>query len=78
MEEELRTGKREKGHEKKYATYFNVTKTPVRGIKIELKQEKIDGKQCQQLNTTTRPLTSTPITNIHSVEMLNKCAFFTR
>jgi len=44
LEEELRTGKREKGHEKKYATYFNVTKTPVRGIKIELKQEKIDEK----------------------------------
>jgi len=44
LEEELRTGKREKGHEKKYATYFNVTKTPVRGIKIEVKQDKIDEK----------------------------------
>jgi transposase len=42
LEEELRSGKRQEGHEKSYAKYFNVTETPVRGIKIAPKQAVID------------------------------------
>ncbi|MCD6237835.1 MAG: IS1634 family transposase [Thermotogae bacterium] len=42
LEEELRCGKRKPEHEKEYSKYFEVTTTPVRGIKIEPKQGAID------------------------------------
>ncbi len=41
LEEELRNGHLNPEHEKKYSKYFDVTKTPVRGIKIEPKQAAI-------------------------------------
>lgn len=42
LEEELRSGKRKPEHEKKYSKYFEISTTPVRGIKIESKQDAID------------------------------------
>jgi transposase len=36
---ELMTGNREKGHESLYAKYFNVKTTPVRGQKVEAKED---------------------------------------
>ena len=42
LEEELRSGKREEGHEKSYAKYFYVTETPVRGMRIAPIQAAID------------------------------------
>lgn len=42
LETELRTGKREEGHETSYAKYFVVTDTPKRGVRIKPKQEAID------------------------------------
>jgi len=42
LEEELRSGKREEGHEKNYAKYFYVTETPVRGMRIAPIQAAID------------------------------------
>lgn len=42
MEEELRSGKQNPEHEKKYGKYFEITTTPVRGIKIQPKQKAID------------------------------------
>jgi transposase len=42
LEEELRSGKHKEEHEKSYVKYFEVTKTPVRGIRIIPKQASID------------------------------------
>ena len=42
LEEELHCGKRKPEHESKYNKYFKITTTPVRGIKVEPKQEVID------------------------------------
>jgi len=42
LEEELSSGKRIPEHEKSYAKYYDVKKTPVRGISLTPKQEAID------------------------------------
>lgn len=42
LEQELLEGKRTAEHEKQYDKYFNTTKTPVRGVRLEPKQEAID------------------------------------
>ena len=42
LEEELRSGKRKEEHEKNYTKYFDVTITPVRGVKITPIQKAID------------------------------------
>jgi len=42
LEEEIRSGKRNEEHEKSYAKYFEVTETPVRGVKIKPNQKAID------------------------------------
>lgn len=42
LEEELRSGRKNPEHEKKYEKYFRVSETPVRGRKIEPKQDSID------------------------------------
>jgi len=42
LEEELRSGKREEGHEKSYVKYFYITETPVRGMRIAPIQAAID------------------------------------
>ena len=42
LEEELRTGKHKEEHEKSYAKYYDVTATPVRGVRIKPKQAAID------------------------------------
>lgn len=45
FQEELITGKRVGDHEKQYQKYFDMTSTPVRGIKILPKQEAIEAAQ---------------------------------
>jgi transposase len=42
LEEELLSGKRNADHEKSYAKYFDVTETPVRGVRIVPKQAAIN------------------------------------
>lgn len=42
LEEELWTNKRKPEHDKSYRKYFDVTSTPIRGVKIEPKQAAID------------------------------------
>ena len=42
LEEELRSGKHMEEHEKGYAKYYDVTTTPVRGVRIKPKQAVID------------------------------------
>ena len=42
LEEELLSGKRNPEHEKQYKKYFEVTMTPIRGVKVTAKQEAID------------------------------------
>ena len=42
LEREIRENKKTTDHEKMYTKYFNVTETPVRGIKAEPKQDAID------------------------------------
>ncbi|MCR3921398.1 MAG: IS1634 family transposase [Firmicutes bacterium] len=42
LQEELITGKRRPEHEKLYAKFFDVSSTPVRGIKVTAKQTAID------------------------------------
>jgi len=42
LEEELRTNKRKSDHDNQYRKYFDVTSTPVRGLKIVPKQAAID------------------------------------
>ena len=42
LDEELRSGKHKEGHEKDYARYYEIVKTPVRGIRITPKQAEID------------------------------------
>ena len=42
LEEELLSGKRNADHEKSYTKYFDITETPVRGVKITPKQSAID------------------------------------
>ena len=41
LESELRTGNRKPENEKQYAKYFDITETPIRGIKITPKQDAI-------------------------------------
>jgi Transposase len=42
LEEELKSGKRKEEHEKSYSKYFDVTVTPVRGVKVTPIQKAID------------------------------------
>ena len=42
LEEELRSGKHKEEHEKNYIKYYEVTATPVRGVRIKAKQAAID------------------------------------
>jgi transposase len=42
LEEDLLTGQRKEGREKLYGKYYQITETPVRGVKIEAKQSAID------------------------------------
>jgi len=42
LEEELRSGKRKEEHEKNYSKYYDVTATPVRGLRIKPRQPAID------------------------------------
>jgi len=42
LQEELVTGKRRPEHEKLYAKYFDISSTPVRGVKVTAKQTAID------------------------------------
>jgi len=42
LEEEILSGKRNESHEKSYAKYYDVTATPVRGVRITPKQEAIN------------------------------------
>lgn len=44
LEEELMSGKKNPEHEKLYAKYFEVKKTPIRGTSLIAKQEAIDEK----------------------------------
>ena len=45
LEEELRSGRRRPDHKELYATYFNVTSTPVRGLKIQANDEAIEERK---------------------------------
>jgi len=42
LEEEIMSGKRNKDHEKSYTKYYDVTETPVRGVRIAPKQAVIN------------------------------------
>ena len=42
LENELINGKRKPEHEKQYRKYFEITTTPIRGVKVTAKQEAID------------------------------------
>ena len=42
LEDEIVSGKRNEDHEKSYAKYYDVTETPVRGVRIAPKQPAID------------------------------------
>lgn len=42
LRDELQSGRRIQGHEKQYAKYFDVRKTPVRGIQVSVKQKASD------------------------------------
>jgi transposase len=42
LEEEITTGKRKESREKLYNKYYTISQTPVRGVKIEPKQDAID------------------------------------
>ena len=42
LEDELRSGKRSAEHEKSYDKYFDITQTPIRGVRIKPKQAAID------------------------------------
>ena len=41
LKAELLSGKRKQEHEKQYTKYFEVTSTPVRGVKVNIKQDAI-------------------------------------
>jgi len=42
LEEEIMSGKRSEAHEKSYAKYYDITETPVRGVRIVPKQAAIN------------------------------------
>ena len=42
LQDELESGERNPQHEKQYEKYFSITSTPVRGLKLKVKQQAID------------------------------------